>query len=92
MKCDKALIERVAALAGLELADEEISFYETHMTRILDYVDQLASLEPESGENRQARATPERKDEVKPSLPAEDAVRSAPKTEGTSFVVPRILE
>ena len=96
MAIDRELVLHVASLANLELSDTEVVYYETQLSRILDYVAQLESMPDELGEawlpDTQAPATPERPDVSQPSLLPELALANAPETDGTAFRVPRIIE
>jgi aspartyl-tRNA(Asn)/glutamyl-tRNA(Gln) amidotransferase subunit C len=90
-------VRRIAVLARLELSPEEEQLFQGQLSAVLDYVAQLNELdvsgvEPMTHALAEAGATPLRTDEVRPSLPPEEAVRAAPAREGTFFKVPRIIE
>src|SRR5690349_2649993 len=93
---DKQLVQHVAALANLELTEDELNHYENQLGKVLDYIAQLAEMPDELGNNFRSDtlggATPERSDEVLASLPADEALAEAPKKLGTAFQVPRIIE
>jgi aspartyl-tRNA(Asn)/glutamyl-tRNA(Gln) amidotransferase subunit C len=88
-------VRRIAVLARLELSPEEEQLFQGQLSAVLDYVAQLNELDVSGVEpmtHALAEATPLRQDEVRPSLPPEEAVRAAPAREGTFFKVPRIIE
>lgn len=90
-------VRRIAALARLELTPAEEQLFAGQLSAILDYVDQLKSLdvsgvEPMTHALAAGEAPPLRTDEVRPGLPAERALAAAPARAGTCFQVPRIIE
>ena len=90
-------VRRIAALARLELSEEEERTFAVQLSRILDHVAQLEELdvsevEPMTHALAQGEAAPLRGDEVRPSLPPDEALANAPAREGTCFKVPRIIE
>lgn len=95
MIVDAKLVRRIAELAQLRLSDEEVSHYETQLGKILKYVETINTL-PTMQENWRSDTvgdpTPERNDQVIPSLAPEVALRGAPQKIGTAFQVPRIIE
>jgi aspartyl-tRNA(Asn)/glutamyl-tRNA(Gln) amidotransferase subunit C len=90
-------VRRIARLARLELAPEEEGPLAGQLSAILDYVRQLEALdvsgvEPMTHALAAGELAPMREDEVRPSLPPEEALANAPAREGTCFKVPRIIE
>ncbi len=88
-------VERVAALARLELSSQEVRRMTSDLDAILDYVEQLrgvdtAEVPPTS--HVVSRPTPLRADEEAPGLAPEQALANAPQREGSAFVVPKVLE
>ena len=95
---DSSTVRKVAGLANLVLTNEEVSYYQRHMSRILDYVGELASI-PSQGDGEFDPTTlafalnpQERPDQMQPSLDPEVALVNAAKTSGTTFQVPRIID
>ncbi len=88
-------VRKVAVLARLKLSDAEIGDYATKLGNILKYVDTLNEVDTE-GVVPMVHAVELsnvfRADEVQPSLPRAAALQNAPKTDGTFFLVPQILE
>ena len=90
-------VRRVALLARLRLSPEEEQVFQTQLSAILDYVEQLkeldvSSVEPMTHALAAGEAAPLRDDEVRPSLAPDEALANAPAREGTCFKVPRIIE
>jgi aspartyl-tRNA(Asn)/glutamyl-tRNA(Gln) amidotransferase subunit C len=96
VKIDKALVQRVAELANLQLSADEIAHYETQLGKILGHVAQLEQLHDTLGKDWRAdtigESTPEREDLVKESLQVSEIMAQAPASSGTVFQVPRIIE
>jgi aspartyl-tRNA(Asn)/glutamyl-tRNA(Gln) amidotransferase subunit C len=96
IKVDTSLVRKVSDLANLYLSDEEVGLYEERLSKILSYVEQLDQAKDSFGKDWRSDtaggATPERHDDVIPSLPVEEAMRQAPARIGSAFQVPRIIE
>lgn len=92
---DAEKVRKVAVLARLKLSEAEIGDYATKLGNILKYVDALNEVDTE-GVVPMVHAVELsnvfRADEVQPSLPRAAALQNAPKTDGTFFLVPQILE
>jgi aspartyl-tRNA(Asn)/glutamyl-tRNA(Gln) amidotransferase subunit C len=88
-------VKYVAHLARLALTPEEERQLGTQLGNILGYIEKLRELDV-SGVEPTAHAVPmvnvTRPDEIRPSLPHEDALRNAPKKGGGLFIVPKIVE
>jgi aspartyl-tRNA(Asn)/glutamyl-tRNA(Gln) amidotransferase subunit C len=87
-------VEKIARLARLELTEEEKVQYRLQMDEMLDYVEQLKTLNTEGIEPTYFLAAAEsrlREDEKTGSLPREEALRNAPARTGGFFRVPKIL-
>lgn len=88
-------VRKVAALARLELTDEELQTYGQQLTQILDYVRMLDDVDLENVEPMPHAVELKnvlREDQQKDSLPRQAALQNAPKTDGQYFQVPQILE
>jgi aspartyl-tRNA(Asn)/glutamyl-tRNA(Gln) amidotransferase subunit C len=92
---DKIDVRYVAHLARLHLTDEEASRFQPQLEQILQYVKELSALDVE-GVEPTAHAMPVqnvfRKDETRPCVDREKALRNAPLERGGQFVVPKIIE
>ena len=88
-------VKYVAHLARIELTPEEERQYGAQLGQILAYIDKLNQLDVSNIEPT-AHAVPlvnvTRPDEIKPSLPPEEALRNAPKPANGLFMMPKIVE
>lgn len=85
----------MAELARLELTDAERDHLGGQVNAILGFVEQLkrvdvSGVEPMAHAVRQVNVS--RADEIRPSLPREEALRNGPVTMDGLFVVPKIVE
>lgn len=87
-------VEKVSLLARLSLSEEELTKMTSQLGDIVGYVDQLAELDTE-GVEPMAHAVDVanvfRADEVRPSLPREEALTNAPEADGECYLVPAVL-
>jgi aspartyl-tRNA(Asn)/glutamyl-tRNA(Gln) amidotransferase subunit C len=88
-------VKYVAHLARIALTPDEEQKLAAQLGHILGYIEKLSELDVSRVEPT-AHAVPmvnvTRADEVRPSLPHEDALRNAPRQAGGLFVVPQIVE
>jgi aspartyl-tRNA(Asn)/glutamyl-tRNA(Gln) amidotransferase subunit C len=88
-------VKYVAHLARLSLSPEEERKIGAQLGNILGYIEKLKEVDV-SGVEPTAHAFPlvnvTRPDEVRPSLPHEDALRNAPAQANGLFIVPKIVE
>ncbi|MBI5248876.1 MAG: Asp-tRNA(Asn)/Glu-tRNA(Gln) amidotransferase subunit GatC [Desulfomonile tiedjei] len=95
MKITSEQVDYVALLGRLDLTREEKQKYQAQLDDILKYMDMLAEVSTDDVEPMAGPVelyTPLREDEVKDSLPIEDALANAPARVGTSFRVPKVIE
>ena len=89
-------VERIAALAQLELTDEEKRLFTTQLADILAYAEQVQAIDtsgvPATAHVNAAQRT-EREDVPRPCLSVEDALANAPDAEADAglFRVPRVI-
>lgn len=88
-------VQKVATLARLKLTEEELQQIGQQLGGILDYVAVLdevdvTNVEPMAHVADVSNAF--RADETRSSLPREESLSNAPKTDGKYFLVPQILE
>ena len=88
-------VERIAALAHLELTGEEKQLFARQLAGVLDYALQLQALDT-TGVEATSHVTvqqAERADEPRPSLSVEEALANAPDAahEAGLFRVPRVI-
>jgi len=91
-------IEKIAQLAHLEIASEELKIFAPQMAEILTYVEQLGQLDTSSVQPSLGGLTPEgertdslRDDLVAPSLGQKVALAEAPDPASGYFRVPKVL-
>ncbi|SDE40169.1 aspartyl/glutamyl-tRNA(Asn/Gln) amidotransferase subunit C [Paenibacillus sp. UNCCL117] len=88
-------VEHVAALARLELSEEEKEKFAEQLNAILGYAEQLEQLDTE-GVEPTSHAMPlvnvMREDVVKPSLNLDKVLQNAPDEEDGQIKVPAVLE
>ena len=88
-------VERIAALAHLELTDEEKQLFTKQLADILSYAEQLQSIDttgvPATAHVNAAQR--DRADELRPSLPVAEAIANAPDAapDAGLFRVPRVI-
>ena len=91
-------IEKVAQLAHLELAPEELKVFGPQIVEIVSYVEQLNELDTTNVEPAIGGFTPEgaatnseRNDQLVPSLGQQTALAEAPDAAAGHFRVPKVL-
>ena len=91
MSVDTATVRRIAHLARIAVADDEVEHLKGELNAILAFVEQLAEVDVE-GVEPMTSVTPmdmkKRADEVTDGGIPDDIVRNAPATEGHFFLVP----
>lgn len=86
---------KIAKLARLELTPEEVSFFQSRLTRVLDYMEELKKVEV--GTSETVRHVPPdassfRKDEAEHFSSQKEILANAPALEEGGFLVPAIME
>ena len=88
-------VKYVAHLARLALTAEEEATFQAQLGNVLGYISKLNELDVANVEPT-AHAIPlvnvMRPDEVRPSLPHDEAMRNAPAKANGLFLVPKIVE
>jgi aspartyl-tRNA(Asn)/glutamyl-tRNA(Gln) amidotransferase subunit C len=87
-------VVKVAALARLELSDEEIERFTGQLGSILGHAADLAALDlsaTKTTDHPLELTNVLRADEVRPSLDRQEVLDQAPATAADRFLVPRIL-
>jgi aspartyl-tRNA(Asn)/glutamyl-tRNA(Gln) amidotransferase subunit C len=95
MPVDADTVRRIAHLARIAVADEEIEHLKRELNAILAFVEQLSQVDVE-GVEPMTSVTPmtlkKREDVVTDGGIADDIVRNAPATDDHFFVVPKVVE
>ena len=88
------LVRQVATLSRLALSPEESAGLKEHFGKILAYIEEFQALDTKDVDPSHfsvGTANIYRGDESRPSLPAPQALANAPRSDGTYFLVPRIV-
>lgn len=88
-------LKGVARLARLHFKDEELKVFESQVTQILKFVEELKEVKVDGVEPTShplAISNVFREDTVQPSLPIESFLKHSPQFKGRFFEVPKIIE
>jgi aspartyl-tRNA(Asn)/glutamyl-tRNA(Gln) amidotransferase subunit C len=88
-------VQKVALLGRLKLSEAEVADYTRKLGQVLGYVEVLNEVDTENVEplvHAVELSNVFRADEVRPSLPPNEALANAPKTDGRFYLVPQILD
>ncbi|MFN3975515.1 MAG: Asp-tRNA(Asn)/Glu-tRNA(Gln) amidotransferase subunit GatC [Aquificaceae bacterium] len=87
-------VEKVAQLARIRLTEEEKEYFEKQLESILSFVEQLQEVNTEGVEPYipQFEETPMREDQMLKDFDPQLVLKQAPESEGSFFVVPRVVE
>ena len=95
MSVDVATVRRIAHLARIAVADDEIEHLREELNAILGFVEQLSDVDVE-GVEPMTSVTPmemkKRPDAVTDGGIPEDIIKNAPAAENHFFVVPKVVE
>jgi aspartyl-tRNA(Asn)/glutamyl-tRNA(Gln) amidotransferase subunit C len=95
MSVDADTVRRIAHLARIAVAEEEVEHLQGELNAILAFVEQLSEVKVE-GVEPMTSVTPmamkKREDVVTDGGIADDIVRNAPASEDHFFVVPKVVE
>jgi aspartyl-tRNA(Asn)/glutamyl-tRNA(Gln) amidotransferase subunit C len=95
MSVDTATVRRIAHLARIAVADDEVEHLKGELNAMLAFVEQLNEVNVE-GVEPMTSVTPmemkKREDVVTDGGIADDIVKNAPATQGHYFVVPKVVE
>ena len=95
MSVDAATVRRIAHLARIAVAEEEVGHLQGELNAILAFVEQLSEVDVD-GVEPMTSVTPmemkKREDVVTDGGIADDIVRNAPASEDHFFVVPKVVE
>ena len=95
MSVDTTTVRRIAHLARIAVAEDEVEHLKNELNGILAFVEQLQEVDVE-GVEPMTSVTPmamkKREDVVDDGGIADDIVKNAPAAEGHYFVVPKVVE
>ncbi|MFC1644359.1 Asp-tRNA(Asn)/Glu-tRNA(Gln) amidotransferase subunit GatC [Candidatus Omnitrophota bacterium] len=90
------VVRYVAGLSRLSLSEEEIARFQSQLSRILDYIEQLNEVDTtDTLPTTHALSSMKnvfREDEVRASLPTEEALSNAPARKDNFFKVPKVIK
>lgn len=95
MALDKAAVARIATLARIRLADEELEPMAAELSGILDWIEQLKEVDTEGMAPMASVAEmrlPMRDDTVTDGGRRDAILGNAPKSEKGFFTVPKVVE
>ena len=95
MSVDAAAVRRIAHLARIAVAEDEVAHLQGELNAILAFVEQLSEVEV-SGVSPMTSVTPMqmkmRADEVTDGGIAAEIVKNAPASDDNFFLVPKVVE
>lgn len=95
MPVDATIVRRIAHLARVAVAEEDVAGLQAELNAMLAFVEQLSEVDVE-GVEPMTSVTPmelkQREDNVTDGGIADDIVRNAPAAENHFFLVPRVVE
>jgi aspartyl-tRNA(Asn)/glutamyl-tRNA(Gln) amidotransferase subunit C len=95
MSVDAATVRRIAHLARIAVAEDEVEHLRGELNAILAFVEQLSEVDVEGVEPMTSVIPMEMKkrpDEVTDGGIPDDILKNAPATEDGFFVVPKVVE
>lgn len=95
MKLSRGEVKHVAKLANLPLTDQEEELYSEQLSKIIDYIDQLNSVDTSNVEptyNVSGQKSVMREDKVGESLSQEEALQNTTKAKNGFFVTKGVFE
>lgn len=95
MSVSEKEVRYVADLARLQLSDEEVKSLSGDMNKILGYMDLLNEVDTTNVEPLEHVIEMDsrlRKDEAKPTITHEEALKNAPDADSDYFRVPKVIE
>jgi aspartyl-tRNA(Asn)/glutamyl-tRNA(Gln) amidotransferase subunit C len=95
MSVDAATVRRIARLARIAVAEDEVEHLKGELNAMLDFVEQLrevdiAGVEPMTSVTPMAQK--QRADQVTDGNIADDVMQNAPAREDHFFLVPKVVE
>ncbi len=95
MSVDAKTVRRIAHLARLAVADDEVEHLRAELNAMLTFVEQLSEVDV-SGVEPMTSVTPmelkKREDRVTDGGIADDILRNAPAAQDHFFLVPKVIE
>ena len=95
MAVDQDTVRRIARLARIRIADEDVAVYEAELNQILHWIEQLNAVDVEGVEPLTSVVEmdmKQRDDEVTDGECPDDVLANAPAAQDNYFVVPKVVE
>lgn len=92
MNIDDKLLEKLENLSSLKIDESKKKEVEGQIGEILDFVQNLNSLNLNANDATPSLKTPLREDSIKASDVAESILKHAPDSSDNFFIVPKIVE
>ena len=94
MEITTNLVKHLADLSRLNFNEEEIENFKSEFEKTLKNIDELQSVDTTfvKSQNRIVDARNLREDVIEQGLDIKSVVKNAPKSKGSSIVVPRVVE
>ena len=95
MSITEADVRKIAKLSRIRLKDEEVAHFTDELTKIIDWVEVLQSVDTEGMDEMASvshSALPRRRDEVNDGDLQSDVLANAPDAQFGCFVVPKVIE
>lgn len=92
MQIDDELLGKLQRLAMIEIDDEHKEKVRENLSEILNFVENLNSIDTDSITLTSNEKTPLRTDEPKQSTIAKEVLANAPSAQDGFFIVPKIIE
>ena len=93
VKVDEKLVKEIAALARMDLSQEEMAMFVSQFKDILDYVSILNEVDTENvppAYLSSANKNMPREDEIEESVPTGEFLANAPQAKDEYVVIPRV--
>jgi aspartyl-tRNA(Asn)/glutamyl-tRNA(Gln) amidotransferase subunit C len=93
LRVDEKLVREIAALARLDLSQEETVIFVSQFRDILDFVSILNEVDTEAVPPAYLSSTNHsvtREDEVEPSVPTDEFIANTPQSKDDYVVIPRV--
>jgi aspartyl-tRNA(Asn)/glutamyl-tRNA(Gln) amidotransferase subunit C len=95
MEVKNELIERLAHLARLRFADDEMQHIQNDLQRMISFVERLQQIDTTGVEpllHMSDTVNVLREDEIKKSITHDEALRNAPQKDEKFFLVPKVIK
>ena len=82
-------------MSRLHFSDRELEIFETQVAGILDFIEKLKEIDVDEvapTSHPMALTNVFRPDQIRPSVSMEDFIRRSPKSSGSFFEVPKVIE